>query len=76
MGKWIGYSFSVSDLQLNPVGHNNTENVDGELDCYKLAARSMLSRFSGPDRRDGIEHAGPDSVENTGCRSDQVYVLD
>jgi hypothetical protein len=51
------------DSLFHPVCDYDTENVEGELDCYELATRGVLGCLGSPDRYDRIEDAGSPAVD-------------
>ena len=53
------------NLQLNPIRSDNTENIQRECDGHELATRLMRRGFSCPNRRNGVEDAGADTIEHS-----------
>lgn len=70
------------NLQLQPIGENNTKDVQSKLNRNKLSSRSMLGRLRSPDRDDSVQNTGADSVDETryrilasACRCCWLYLL-
>lgn len=52
----------------DPVSDDNTENIEGELNGDELPAGCVAGGFGGPDRGDGVQDAGSDTVQDTGAK--------
>ncbi len=57
----------LGGAKLEPVGDDDTEDVEGELKGDKLAARGVGGGLGGPDGGDGVEDTGADAVEDAGA---------
>lgn len=57
------------DILFDPVGYHDTEDVHGEFDRDKLAARCVLRGFGGPDWGDGVQNPSANTVEHPSWRS-------
>lgn len=57
----------LGGAELEPVGDDDTEDVEGELEGDKLAAGGVGGGLGGPDGGDGVEDAGTDAVEDAGA---------
>ena len=51
--------------ELEPIGNDDTSNIEGELKGDELATRGMRCCLCGPDGGDCVQDTGADSVENT-----------
>lgn len=60
----MGGKGGLRDVQFQPVGDDDAKDVEGKLECDKLAARGVGGRLGGPDGGDGVEDAGADAVED------------
>lgn len=49
-------------VQLQPVGQDNTKDVQCKLNGNKLSTRCMLGGLRGPDRNDGVQNTSTDTV--------------
>ena len=58
----------------DPVGDNNTKDVQCEFDGNELSTGLVLSSLSGPDRNDGVEHSGTPSIDKTGANHPSVVL--
>lgn len=56
------------NLQLQPIGENNTKDVQSKFNRNELSSRSMLGRLRSPDRDDSVQNTGADSVDETRYR--------
>ena len=63
----------VPRLLFEPVGHNDTEDVEGELDGDELASGSVFRRFGCPDGDDGVQDAGTPTVDETSYMTVQYF---
>ena len=61
-------------LLFDPVGNNDTEDVQREFDGDKLAPGLMLSRLRCPNWNDGVEHSCSPSVDKTGADHPNVVL--
>jgi hypothetical protein len=52
-------------IQLQPVGNNDTENVECELNGDELSTRGMRRSLGSPDGGSGVEHTDTHAVEDT-----------
>lgn len=53
-------------VQLEPVGQNDTENVQGEFNRDELSAGRVFGGLGGPDGHNRIQDPRSDSVDETG----------
>ena len=58
-----GTAFVEAAAVLDPVGDNDTEDVEGEFHGNKLSTRSVLRGLSSPDRNNGIEHTSAPTID-------------
>jgi hypothetical protein len=56
------------NVQLQPIGKNNTKDIQCKFNRNKLASRGVFSRLRGPDWNDGVQDSGADSVDKPGYR--------
>lgn len=55
------------EAELEPVGHDDTKDVEGELDGDELAARGVFGRLCRPYGYDGVEDTRTDSIYGPCC---------
>ncbi len=53
------------NLLFQPVGHDNTKDVECEFDGDELTTRLVLGSFGGPDRDDSVENSSTPTVDET-----------
>ena len=58
----------LGGAKLEPVGDDDTKDVEGELKGDKLAARGVGGGLGCPDGSDGVEDAGANAVEDAGAK--------
>lgn len=58
----------MGDVQLEPVGQNDTEDVQCEFNGNELSARGMLGGLGSPDRHDRIQNTSTDAIDKPCCK--------
>lgn len=53
------------NVLFQPVGHDDTEDVESEFDGDELATRLVLCGLGSPDGDDGVKNTGAPSVDQT-----------
>ena len=61
----IAQRSALRNLLLKPVGHHNTENVQGEFNGDELSTRFVLGGLGSPNRNDCIEDTRTETVDET-----------
>ena len=49
----------------DPIGHDNTENIECEFNGDELASGCVLSSLGGPDRDNSVKHSCTPSIDET-----------
>lgn len=58
----------------DPIGHDNTKNIEGEFDGNELSAGGVLGSLGGPDWNNSVKHSGTPSVDETSADHPDVVL--
>ena len=64
-GERGGSAFVEAASVFEPVGDNDTEDIQCEFNGDELTTRFVLGGFGGPDRHDGVENTSTPSIDET-----------
>ena len=66
-------SWAVCSL-FNPIGNNNTKDVERELNSDELSTGCVLGSLGGPNRNDSVKHSCTPSIDETSADHPSVIL--
>ena len=58
----------------NPIGNNDTEDVERKLNGDELSTGGVLGSLSGPDWNNGVKHSRAPSIDETSADHPSVIL--